>query len=442
MDDERTHGLVSSRASSRISTGEIIGGKYRVGEVLGVGGMGVVFEADQFHLGRSVAIKVLSPEQSARPELVGRFLREARAVAQLDSDHVVRVLDTGILPEGTPYLVMERLRGCDLAQLLESRGPLPCHEAARYVIEACHGLDAAHRIGLVHRDLKPQNLFAAERSDGSIVIKVLDFGISKVIDGMSALSLEGISTCGGAILGSPPYMSPEQLLSAKEVDTRSDIWALGIVLFELLTGARPFGGSTLAALATAVDRESAPLLRSVRADVPAALERVVARCLQKSKDARYRDVSELAADLERASPTLTELATTNDRPRSRPPVRAWRSALQWGAVAVAVVGVALTARAKWGSRESDDRAKETQRASGSSVAVASSPMAPVASITSAGAAPPVASVQVVAGVDRPDASMASTRSAGSRVVAPSLRRAGSPSASPAAGSSHPLFFPE
>lgn len=260
--------------------------------LLGAGGMGVVFAAHHLHLQKKVAIKLLRREMLAEPTAVGRFLREARAAVQIENEHVARVLDVGELPHGAPYMVMEFLEGGDLATWLKERGPLPVEQAVDFVLQAAVGIAEAHVLGIVHRDLKPANLFCVRRSDGQWIIKVLDFGISK---SASIYSGESHSvTTSGAVMGSPLYMSPEQLRATKDVDHRTDVWALGVILFELLTDRTPFPGETLPEIAIQVATEPPIPIRSLRPDVPAGLERVILRCLEKRMGARYSDLSELA----------------------------------------------------------------------------------------------------------------------------------------------------
>src|SRR5688572_12056721 len=227
-----------------VRVGQILAGKYRVENVLGIGGMGVVVAAQHVQLGQRVALKFLNDEVCARPEAVDRFMREARAAVQIQSEHVARVTDVGQLENGSPYIVMEYLEGTDLAAVLRSRGPLPVEEAVDYVLQAAEAIAVAHRLRIVHRDLKPANLFLTQRPDESSLVKVLDFGISKALDGsMGALS--GLTTNSAVnVIGSPLYMSPEQFKSAKDVDTRSDIWSLGVIIHELVTGAYPFYAET------------------------------------------------------------------------------------------------------------------------------------------------------------------------------------------------------
>ena len=201
-----------------VEVGEVVAGKYRVDRVLGTGGMGVVLAATQVDLDRRVAIKFLLPAALKNPEVVARFSREARSAAKIQSEHVARVIDVGVLPTGAPYMVMEYLDGSDLAQRISAGERLPLAEAVRYVLEACEALAEAHAAGIVHRDLKPANLFLARRPDRTSSVKVLDFGISKSPVG------DGGITSTQAVMGSPLYMSPEQLVSAKRVDHRTDIW--------------------------------------------------------------------------------------------------------------------------------------------------------------------------------------------------------------------------
>ncbi|MEZ4314973.1 MAG: serine/threonine-protein kinase [Polyangiaceae bacterium] len=218
--------------------GDIVAGKYLVDRVLGVGGMGAVVAATHTQLDQRVAIKFLLPQMLGSREVVERFQREARAAAKIRSEHVVRVSDVGTLDGGVPFIVMEFLEGKDLGELLQRRGPLPVPLAVDYVLEACEALAEAHAAGIVHRDLKPSNLFLARRADETDIVKVLDFGISKQIT-PEALQSSPSLTRTTDVFGSPTYMSPEQLKASRDVDTRADLWALGVILFELISGAPP-----------------------------------------------------------------------------------------------------------------------------------------------------------------------------------------------------------
>src|SRR5580704_3980153 len=285
-------GEVQSAAGVR--EGTILAGKYRVDKVLGVGGMGAVVAARHLELDHKVAIKFLLPALLENHESVARFAREARAAVKITSEHVVRVLDVGSLENGAPYMVMEFLEGDDLSGWLRARGPLPIEQAVEFVLQACVALADAHSMGIVHRDLKPANLFCVRRNDGQLVIKVLDFGISKVTGGTHP-SDSGMSvTRTSAIMGSPLYMSPEQVQSSKDVDTRTDLWALGIILFELLTGGVPFPGETFGEIAVKIAARAPLSLRAYRPDAPVALENAMLRCLEKERDRRYANVAELA----------------------------------------------------------------------------------------------------------------------------------------------------
>jgi serine/threonine protein kinase len=279
-----------------VREGQILAGKYRVERVLGVGGMGVVVAAHHVQLDEKVAIKFLLPAMLHNQEVVGRFGREARAAVKIKSEHVARVSDVGTLENGAPYMVMEYLDGGDLAAWIQRQGPLPIEQAVDFVLQACVGVASAHGIGIVHRDLKPANLFCLRGNDGQFVIKVLDFGISKVTN-LSASDAGGGMTHTAAVMGSPYYMSPEQMQSAKEVDARTDIWALGVVVYELLTGRTPFAGESFAEIAIKVATASLVPLRSFRPDAPPGLEAVILKCLEKDKTRRYVNVAELALAL-------------------------------------------------------------------------------------------------------------------------------------------------
>ncbi len=274
--------------------GDLILGKYRVDRVLGQGGMGVVIAAHHEALEQQVAIKLLSPQNIMQGESHARFFREARAAARLESAHVVRVLDVGALDGGAPYMVMEYLPGSDLSEELEKSGALPPAIAVDYVLQALDAIAEAHHKGIVHRDLKPANLFLVERSDGSRLVKVLDFGISKLeTSGIADLSL----TSSQSMMGSPLYMSPEQVRSAKHVDSRSDLWALGIILHELIAGNPPFKGESIGEVFASILQEPPPSLRSLRPELPEALGSLVLRCLEKEVSARFQTASEMAEAL-------------------------------------------------------------------------------------------------------------------------------------------------
>jgi len=271
--------------------GDVIAGKYRVEAVLGRGGMSVVYRATHLELDQQVAIKVLSAEALLLPEYVVRLKREARAVSRIRSEHVVRVHDIGELPDGgVPYLVMECLAGLDLAAVLVRRGPFPVDLAIECILQACEALAEAHALGIIHRDLKPANLFLTEAVDGSPCVKVLDFGISRMSPrhGLSAL------TDPGTVLGTPSYMAPEQMEAADTVDARSDIWALGTILYELLVGKPPYTGESLPQIFMKIMRSKTPKASAVRAGVPAGIDAIIAQCLEIDAPERFQTVAELA----------------------------------------------------------------------------------------------------------------------------------------------------
>jgi serine/threonine-protein kinase len=276
--------------------GSVIAGKYRIEKTLGAGGMGVVVAAFHMHLGQRVAIKFMRGAVALDGQAVGRFVREARAAAALSNEHVTRVLDVGTLENGAPYMVMEYLAGVDLAEVVQRDGPLGVPLAVDVVLQACEALAEAHARGIVHRDLKPANLFATTRPDGTRLVKVLDFGISKTNDlGLSqrAQSL----TASGMVMGSPAYMSPEQVRSSKAVDARSDVWSLGVILYELLAGVSPFVGESLGETLARILGEDPPPIAQYRPDVPPELAAVIAQCLTRKLEARVQSVAELASRL-------------------------------------------------------------------------------------------------------------------------------------------------
>lgn len=288
--------------------GAILAGKYRVERVLGEGGMGIVLAARHLELGELVAIKLIGNDVQRDRIQLERFRREARAMMRIKSEHVVRTYDIGRLDDDTPFMVMEYLEGQDLTRRLRQTGPLPLAHAVDLMMEACDALAHAHALGIVHRDLKPSNLFLVKRPDGRECLKVIDFGIAK----QSSLGHTGGSlslTRTKQIVGSPQYMAPEQMSSAKTVDARADLWSLGVTLFELLTGNVPFVGKTMVSLYKDIVTSEPPAVRRYRPDLPPAIEAVVCRCMQKERDRRYSNVAELGAALRPfASPRCTVTA--------------------------------------------------------------------------------------------------------------------------------------
>jgi serine/threonine-protein kinase len=283
-----------------LKVGDLLAGKYRVERILGEGGMGVVVAAHHELLDQHVAVKLLYQDVADR-EAQSRLLLEARACAKLQSEHVARVVDVDTGADGLPFIVMELLEGADLCQITDARGALPRWLVVDYILQTLEGLAHAHSRGIVHRDLKPSNLFLANRSDGTQIIKILDFGISKSTEPGSETSGErrrsAQLTGGQAVLGSPPYMSPEQVRSPKTVDHRTDIWSLGVVMYELLTNSMPFGGEEMnETFAQVLEREPQPI-RNIVNGVPEGLEQIVMRCLAKNREHRFADVSELARAL-------------------------------------------------------------------------------------------------------------------------------------------------
>jgi serine/threonine protein kinase len=292
---------VRSIAPPPMPIGEVIAGKYRITSLIGEGGMGAVFAARHELLDVQVAVKLLSPAHVRHRALVERFLREAQAAARLKSEHVARVMDVGTLDSGEPYIVMDLLEGEDLEQRLERVGRMPVPEAVDALLQALEAMGHAHAAGIVHRDLKPANLFVTVMPDGREIIKVLDFGIAKLTD--TAQSGKGVGTRSGTVtdehaaLGSPSYMAPEQVRVSPDIDPRADLWALGAILYELVTGQVAFGGQSVGEIFGAVLHERPRPLHSFCPEAPAALEGVITRCLERDRAARFADVAELARAL-------------------------------------------------------------------------------------------------------------------------------------------------
>ena len=309
-----------------VAEGEVLIDKYRVERLLGVGGMGVVVAARHLQLDTTVAIKILLPSMLANPEAIARFSREARAAIQMKSAHVARIFDVGTLSTGAPYMVMELLDGLDLRVMLEQQGPLAVEEAVDLVLQACEAVAEAHDLGIVHRDLTPANLFCVCRPDGRRVIKVLDFGISKVTGPAWSTPDEPL-TVAAAVMGTPSYMSPEQLEAPDTVDTRSDIWSMGVILYEILTGKAPFEGSTLPQVSVRIALRPPLPIQHLRPNIPAGLTEVIATCLEKDRSKRYRNVADLATALlpfgsSRARISVDRIVETTDiTATTRPPTR-------------------------------------------------------------------------------------------------------------------------
>ncbi|HYP76819.1 MAG TPA: protein kinase [Polyangiaceae bacterium] len=275
---------------TEVYAGQILGGKYRVDRVLGAGGMGMVVAATHLQLDERIAIKFLLPEALKNPEAVARFGREAKAAVKIRGEHVARVIDVGTFDNGAPYMVMEHLDGRDLSALIHEQGALSPTDAVDAVLQACEALAEAHALGIVHRDLKPANLFMVRRPDGTPCVKVLDFGISK----LTAAGADHSMTKTTAVMGSPLYMSPEQMTASRQVDARTDIWAIGVVLYELLTGRVPFSAETLPEICGLILTATPSAVRNYSPAVPDGLQSVVQRCLEKDRERRFANVSELA----------------------------------------------------------------------------------------------------------------------------------------------------
>jgi serine/threonine protein kinase len=422
--------------------GLLVAGKYRVEKVIGEGGMGVVVAATHEGLDQRVAIKFLAPDAMRSAEATERFLREAKVAAKVKSDHVARVSDVGRVESGTPFIVMEHLEGLDLAGMVKQAGALPIDEVCEIGLQACEALAEVHAAGIVHRDLKPSNLFITRRADGSPYLKLLDFGISK----LTAVDDDGVDpalTATATIMGSPSYMSPEQLKSTREVDARTDVWSLGVVIYEALTGKRAFRGESMVQVCAMIASEEPVVPSSLRPDVPLELEQAVLACLVKRPQERgtllalARVLVRFAPDRARASLERVEAVLGAERSqKSLPavvekPVEVARTQQSWGtdsgrkrrrggggafavlaivAVGVLVAGVytgRIDLKSLTGQVASATSAVASALPAPSNVPPLASVVAPLASALASAAsamAPPASSTAPIASAEDPDAS--------------------------------------
>ena len=282
----------SATPPSPLALGDVVAERYRIEAVIGSGGMGIVYEAKHVSLGTKVAVKVIRPDIAQNSSLWKRFAREARALAALHNKHVVRVHDAGTLPSGLRYLVMELLIGTDLRRLLQEAGPMPAARAVDYVLQVCSALGDAHRLHIIHRDVKPENIFLARYRAAEPTIKLLDFGVARFLDEGGQLTMPGSG------VGSPRYLSPEQVQTPNAIDQRSDLWGVGLLLYELLTGLSPFAGMNTAQMCLAICRGPIPAIESLRRDLPAGLVRAIRSCLEIDPAQRVASADELSAALE------------------------------------------------------------------------------------------------------------------------------------------------
>ncbi|MGA2450618.1 MAG: serine/threonine-protein kinase [Polyangiaceae bacterium] len=328
--------------------GDLVGGKYAVERIIGQGGAAYVVAAQHVLMQRRVALKFLRPELAVHTDVCRRFIREARNAGRMKGDHAARILDVDALPTGLPYLVMEYLDGEDLAAVLGRRGRLPAPEVVEYALQACEAVSEAHALRIIHRDIKPSNLFLTEGPGGLPFIKVLDFGLSKVLDGEDWTDNV---TDSNRVMGSPHFMSPEQIRTPHEVDERTDVWSLGATLFTLLTDRVPFDGRSLMEVCAALLCGPQPRVARFCSDVPPALENVVLRCLRLDPKDRYPSTAELVRDLTTlaAPPTIASVGRPDSAAiltRQLPPAiaraaaRPIRLALGVGAIAFLVVSIA------------------------------------------------------------------------------------------------------
>jgi len=357
---------LSSKATQDPKLGLLLLGRYRIVRKLGEGGMGAVYEGQHELIGKRLAIKCLHAQFATNPEIVERFYREAQAATSVGNEHIIEVTDVGTFDDGSPFIVMEFLEGIELAKLIEREASLSISRLVHIVTQVCSALSAAHARGIVHRDMKPENVFLIRRGNDSDFVKVLDFGVSKVRDASDSMGGHALTRTGMAI-GTPYYMPPEQAQGVRDLDHRADIYAVGVILYQALTGHLPFDAESYPALLLKIVSERPAPLRVFRNDLPEALESVVLKAMARDRKERFQTVEELAEALQRfavlqtmpseaamrrtgvsAIPQTTPFVTAHDQPASREPSavlpgpfsgRAWR--VPAGLAVLALIGVAV-----------------------------------------------------------------------------------------------------
>ena len=302
-------GVHSTRApqTTKIATGNLVDGRYLVGEIIGTGAFGLVFEAKNVELDEKVALKTMRPEIAVDTAMVARFAREAKAAASIKSEYVATVYDVGTGADGLPYIVMEYLDGKNLGDHVETSGPIGAQQAVEYALQICEALAVAHAKGIVHRDIKPENLLLTERAGGMRIVKVLDFGISKAALTGSIFGDELPIVKTVNLMGTPLYMSPEQVRCSDSVDLRSDIWSLGMVLYEIIAGTTAFEGASITEICAAILEQKPHPIENHCSSLPAGLVDVINRCLEKDVRNRFQNVAELALALMPFAPKRSRL---------------------------------------------------------------------------------------------------------------------------------------
>ncbi len=293
-----------------LTPGTIIAGRFQVESKLGEGGMGAVYRATNIATGRWVALKAMHPEYALKKEIVRRFMREAKAATAIRHPNVIEILDVVEAEGGEPVMVMELLEGEPLDNLLTRMGPLPLGEVARIMTPVISAVGAAHGLGIIHRDLKPENIFLARGPDGGRLTKVLDFGIAKVLDPnqINELATKSGATRTGSMLGTPHYMSIEQACGEKDIDHRTDVWSLGIILYSMLSGHRPYDGDNYGQILRALMTTTPPPIEKLVPSLPAEIVDIVNRCTARTRDERPKDLREVYEVLSRYTHDTTTQA--------------------------------------------------------------------------------------------------------------------------------------